>query len=106
MHFQQTCVSLCLVLFIASLFPLLSPFFIQICFLRRQTVGEQPFARLSKGVSRALERRLDGEREKGGERKKRKGGVERRGASMHERKETERKTAQGREDSREKLVEG
>lgn len=48
-HLQQAYVSLCVAPFTASLFPLLSSFFIQICFLLRQTVGGQPFARPSKG---------------------------------------------------------
>lgn len=85
-----------LVLFTAFLFPLLSPFFSQICFLLRQTVGEQPFARPGKGVSRELEGRRDDERVKGGHRKN-KEREEWRQAGKHEREETERKTEQGKE---------
>lgn len=45
--------SLCFAPFTASLFPPLSPFFIQICSFLRQTVGRKPFARPSKGTRSA-----------------------------------------------------
>lgn len=76
------------------MFPLLSPFFIQICFLLRQTVGGQPFARPSKG-GEELERRLHEEREAREGRGRKREKEEWREAGTRGRDETERERLSG-----------